>query len=1212
MDLASLFSEEGVGSERANSITSSDLDPFILQGDDQTWAVEDWNWDSINMCAAPKETPNVACCQALKRRKVADNISGLAAAQGQSQQQQSQQGGCCHGGNPGMHSAIGEPPAAAGACCSFSANQVQAMQQLAAPLQAAMNSFAPQRIETCAASSMCHGPGSLLPPQPLAAATAIAAIGQPHMVGGGMCVGMPGGMNWPGPNDFGNPTAAATAAMAAAAAAPIFFNSMTGNAGPLGDMGWGPHTHAQAMALPMPSMPVQPLPGPHAQYAPALSMPMSAYPAPSGVFQQQASMALPPSSVPSPALGSSGETSSLQGSADNGKQLGCSGIRHGGGPTCSGGRQQADSSNKQTMLPPNKAQQMGATGGRGADGAVPNGDLSDFAMSESEDEDEVARRGPAGSNRGHGTSQYHQHHFLSDVVALHDVGDDNGLMVCQVPGCGKDLSHLKEYHQRYRICDVHIKLQQVLKDGRLQRFCQQCGRFHDLTAFDGNRKSCRDQLSKHNARRRRRAQDNAKGKVNSIADPFGMGGGGVATGAANGGVIPSGGPFEGDVGKLLNCLLQNPAQLHALRLLLGVPTHPALPSAQTAPGISLGVGSSADSSSDASDQARTYGLARDILGGRNDFAPAFESEHRLIRLSIKLFNRTPADLPADLRNQVTSWLASAPAAVEASIRPGCVFLTVQMLVDEASAARASEPGSLRSFVQHLLTRTGCKFWHTGTYTVQLHEDMLLVRDGRVSGDTASGRGDGRFPVLHRMGPLAAVAGQPTILKVHGQNLDAPNCSVVLRYGTKHLKAHLQPLSSHRAIVRLPPLPEVCGPAWVEVTRGAYLSPAKQLLVARDEALVDEINKLDVRNGPLHQGTVELLLQDMAVVLQHIAGEPGARAQLPHSAIALKARRLLAFACDMGWAAVASAVLPLACASCSCAAEIVAAIHAASVPSSSSAATGDKRGLTLLHRAVRSGSIPLLAGMLAWGDSHGYRWRVDAAGPAGITPLHLSAMLDDARIGLLLLDHCGWPAAFTHLRSDGGVTPFHLAFQMGHYQVDTLMAALGRGLHQIDQNADANNSASGDAAAGHCSHPAGRRGRHGASVAPGMVVGCKPDDEEDVKPLLKGCHGHGHKDGAGNNGGCCVDLDPCEMCHCTLPPLLLSIMASCNECGRRRMCMEAECTAAAGKCGTCSCGAARPTRRSETGEVCSSRQHGTIFSITALCQGCHGNRVLAVA
>jgi hypothetical protein len=48
----------------------------------------------------------------------------------------------------------------------------------------------------------------------------------------------------------------------------------------------------------------------------------------------------------------------------------------------------------------------------------------------------------------------------------------------------------------------------------------------------------------------------------------------------------------------------------------------------------------------------------------------------------------------------------------------------------------------------------------------------------------------------------------------------------------------------------------------------------------------------------------------------------------HAVIARKARRLLLFACDMGWAAVAASVLPLASASCSCAAEMVAAVHEA--------------------------------------------------------------------------------------------------------------------------------------------------------------------------------------------------------------------------------------------------------------------------------------------
>jgi hypothetical protein len=49
---------------------------------------------------------------------------------------------------------------------------------------------------------------------------------------------------------------------------------------------------------------------------------------------------------------------------------------------------------------------------------------------------------------------------LENVVKLVKVVDTMG-MECQVDSCGKDLVGLKDYHQRYRICEVHIKLPQV-------------------------------------------------------------------------------------------------------------------------------------------------------------------------------------------------------------------------------------------------------------------------------------------------------------------------------------------------------------------------------------------------------------------------------------------------------------------------------------------------------------------------------------------------------------------------------------------------------------------------------------------------------------------------------------------------------------------------------------------------------------------------------
>ena len=44
-------------------------------------------------------------------------------------------------------------------------------------------------------------------------------------------------------------------------------------------------------------------------------------------------------------------------------------------------------------------------------------------------------------------------------------------------------------------------------EGEACRFCQLCGRFHGLEAFDNNRRSCRERLARHNNRRRQRLHE---------------------------------------------------------------------------------------------------------------------------------------------------------------------------------------------------------------------------------------------------------------------------------------------------------------------------------------------------------------------------------------------------------------------------------------------------------------------------------------------------------------------------------------------------------------------------------------------------------------------------------------------------------------------------------------------------------------------------------
>ena len=71
--------------------------------------------------------------------------------------------------------------------------------------------------------------------------------------------------------------------------------------------------------------------------------------------------------------------------------------------------------------------------------------------------------------------------------------------LCQADGCQSEMAKQSVWHQKSRICDKHMA-GVFLKLGKPQQFCQQCGRSHNLDAFDHGRKSCRTQLAKHAAR----------------------------------------------------------------------------------------------------------------------------------------------------------------------------------------------------------------------------------------------------------------------------------------------------------------------------------------------------------------------------------------------------------------------------------------------------------------------------------------------------------------------------------------------------------------------------------------------------------------------------------------------------------------------------------------------------------------------------------------
>ncbi len=239
-----------------------------------------------------------------------------------------------------------------------------------------------------------------------------------------------------------------------------------------------------------------------------------------------------------------------------------------------------------------------------------------------------------------------------------------------------------------------------------------------------------------------------------------------------------------------------------------------------------------------------YGLAGHTQFSSQTAAPAgysnlpqqaYSATTSAVRLSIKLFNCTPAQLPGSLRETVTGWLGSTPAGLEGYIRPGCVHLTVQATMPtrqaEGAVASTAPDVSIRRAVNHLLASPEQEVWHRCTMLVQLGDEAAVVHEGNplkvwnIQGQAQAeqphqdqqheqqqqqhrqGRGCGKtqrasccpgpaslpnkLPVLSHAQAVCLVAGQRQQQEVtvlgHGLSAD---CKVLCRAGGIHLEVQM--------------------------------------------------------------------------------------------------------------------------------------------------------------------------------------------------------------------------------------------------------------------------------------------------------------------------------------------------------------------------------------------------------------------------------------
>lgn len=66
----------------------------------------------------------------------------------------------------------------------------------------------------------------------------------------------------------------------------------------------------------------------------------------------------------------------------------------------------------------------------------------------------------------------------------------------------------------------------------------------------------------------------------------------------------------------------------------------------------------------------SFDIARRIILQRGQFGRHEGSSDCLMRLSMKLLNVTPEQLPTNLKYDLMAWLGQAPKSIEGAIRPG--------------------------------------------------------------------------------------------------------------------------------------------------------------------------------------------------------------------------------------------------------------------------------------------------------------------------------------------------------------------------------------------------------------------------------------------------------------------------------------------------------------------------------------------------------------
>ncbi|XP_072975366.1 squamosa promoter-binding-like protein 9 [Typha angustifolia] len=342
---------------------------------------------------------------------------------------------------------------------------------------------------------------------------------------------------------------------------------------------------------------------------------------------------------------------------------------------------------------------------------------------------------------------------------------------CQVTGCGVDITELKGYHRRHRVCLRCAYSPAVVIDGEYKRYCQQCGKFHLLPDFDDGKRSCRRKLERHNNRRRRRHND-------------------LITMVGNDGQ-PHNKDIPTDVIRMLKPtkeLLNGFGRDSVENRVIENETLSECEEGYHSPFSSINsLNSKCVTSFTATDEAYIVDKVDNsktmVSSTFCDKKITYTSECPTGRISFKLYDWNPAEFPRELRNQILQWLASMPVELEGYIRPGCTILTVFIAMPQHMWDKLSRDAAC--YVKELIYAHGSLLTGRGNIHINLNNIMLQILEDGTS--MTNIKMEVQVPRLHYVYPNFFESGKPVEFIVCGRNLNKSNCRFLVSFAGKYLE-----------------------------------------------------------------------------------------------------------------------------------------------------------------------------------------------------------------------------------------------------------------------------------------------------------------------------------------------------------------------------------------------------------------------------------------